>query len=87
MKKSRKCGSLLESLSEYVDGELGDALCEEIERHMADCDNCRIVVDTFKKTISLYQETSAKTTIPMGVRERLFHRLDLDDFTQQENSL
>ena len=84
MKKSHKCGSLLESLSDYVDGELGDALCEEIERHMADCDNCRIVVDTFKKTISLYQETSKKTIIPMGVRERLFHRLDLDDFIQQE---
>ena len=86
MKKSHNCGSLLESLSDYVDGELGDALCEEIEKHMADCNNCRIVVDTFKKTISLYQETSEKTTIPMGVRERLFHRLDLDDFIQHKNS-
>ncbi len=86
MKKSHNCGSLLESVSDYVDGELGNALCEEIERHMADCNNCRIVVDTFKKTISLYQETSKKTTIPIGVRERLFHRLDLDDFIQQENS-
>jgi len=85
MKKTHNCGSLLDSLSDYVDGELEDAICEEIERHMADCTNCRIVVDTFKKTISLYQETTEKTTIPMGVRERLFHRLELDDFIQKEN--
>ena len=84
MKKDLNCGAFLESLSEYVDGVLGDALCKEIEGHIADCDDCRIVVDTLKKTIYLYHETSAKTTIPIDVRERLFHRLNLDDFIQKE---
>lgn len=84
MKKDLNCGALLESLSEYVDGVLGDALCKEIETHIADCDDCRIVVDTLKKTIYLYHETSVKARIPMDVRERLFHRLNLDDFIQKE---
>ncbi len=83
MKNEIRCGEFLESLSDYVDGVLGDALCKEIESHMTDCENCRIVVDTLKKTIYLYQETSVKAEIPMGVRERLFHRLDLDDFIQK----
>jgi len=87
MKKDINCGALLESLSEYVDGILGDALCKEIEGHIADCDDCQIVVDTLKKTIYLYHETSAKTVIPLSVRERLFRCLDLDDFTQKGSSI
>ncbi len=83
MKKHLNCGALLESLSEYVDGVLGDALCEEIESHVAACNDCRVVVDTLKKTIYLYHETSEKTVIPLDVRERLFHRLNLDDFIEE----
>jgi anti-sigma factor RsiW len=79
----KHCESLLGSLSDYVDGTARAELCREIERHLADCDNCRIVVDTLKKTVSLYQTTSA-TEIPADVRERLFIRLDLDDFLKQD---
>ncbi|MCP4139959.1 MAG: zf-HC2 domain-containing protein [Chloroflexi bacterium] len=87
MKKHLNCGALLESLSEYVDGVLGDALCAEIESHVADCDDCRVVVDTLKKTIYLYHETSEKTEIPIDVRTRLFHRLNLDDFIQEKKQV
>ena len=84
MKEHLNCGALLESLSEYVDGVLGDALCKEIESHIADCDDCRVVVDTLKKTIYLYHKTSEETQIPIDVRERLFHRLDLGNFIQKK---
>ena len=87
MKEEVNCGEFLESLSDYVDGILGDALCKEIETQMADCEDCRIIVDTLKKTIYLYHESAAKTTIPLSVRERLFRSLDLDDFIQKENLL
>lgn len=76
------CHHLLSSLSEYVDGTLDDSICVEIERHVADCENCRIVLDTLRKTISLYQTTSQQAGVPEGVRERLFHRLSLDDFVR-----
>lgn len=81
MKNHLNCGAFLEEISDYVDGVLGEALCAEIERHIAACDDCRVVVDTLKKTIYLYHETSsAKTEIPTDVRERLLHRLNLEDF-------
>ena len=81
MKNNLNCGAFLEEISDYVDGVAGEALCAEIEQHMAGCDDCRIVVDTLKKTIYLYHETSSvKTVIPTDVRERLFHRLNLEDF-------
>ena len=47
------CESLLGFLSDYVDGELGAELCREIEKHIAECEDCRIVVDTTRKTIDL----------------------------------
>ena len=76
-----KCQSLLGNLSDYVDGELNPELCEEIEKHIAECQNCHIVVDTLRRTISLYHEMAAeRAEIPGVVRERLFRTLNLDDY-------
>jgi hypothetical protein len=74
------CRALLSSLSDFVDGLLEDELCDEIERHMGECENCRIVIDTLRKTISLYQATSVRPELPENVRDRLYHRLDLSEF-------
>jgi len=76
-----KCRSLLGFLSDYVDGSLGEELCEEIERHVAECQNCHVVVDTLRKTISLYHEFAAEAgEVPGVVRERLFRTLNLDEY-------
>jgi anti-sigma factor RsiW len=79
-----KCRSLLGSLSDFVDGTLGEELCAEIERHVAECQNCHVVVDTLRKTISLYHESAVETgEVPGVVRERLFRTLNLDDYIQR----
>jgi anti-sigma factor RsiW len=76
-----KCRSLLDAMSDFVDGTLEEELCEEIERHIAECQNCRVVADTLRKTISLYHESSAEGgEVPVVVRERLFRTLNLDDY-------
>jgi hypothetical protein len=76
-----KCRALLGSLSEYIDGSLGNELCEEIDRHIAECQNCHIVVDTLRKTISLYHDSASETgEVPGVVRERLFRTLNLNDY-------
>jgi predicted anti-sigma-YlaC factor YlaD len=80
MHRHEECRQLLGSLSDYIDGDLEQVLCDEIEQHMGECDNCRIVIDTLRKTIELYQITSSPPTVPEDVRKRLFHRLDLDEF-------
>lgn len=80
------CSHLLGSLSEYVDGTLGEQFCAEIERHITDCDDCRVVINTLEKTVYLYH-TSAKLeppNVPEDVKERLYKRLNLDDFLNQE---
>jgi anti-sigma factor RsiW len=76
-----KCHALLGSLSDYVDGLLSEELCEEINHHIAGCQDCHIVVDTLRKTISLYQDSAAETCeCPGAVRERLFRTLNLSDY-------
>lgn len=77
--KDKNCKSLLGSLSDYVDGSAQDEICRELERHLSGCENCRIVVDTLKKTVYLYR-SNTDTDLPVDVRERLFKRLSLDDF-------
>ncbi len=74
-----KCQHLLENMSNYLDGEVSAELCAEIERHLAGCDDCRVVVDTLRKTISLYQELPQQEFSPEA-RLRLYKSLDLSEF-------
>jgi anti-sigma factor (TIGR02949 family) len=70
------CSELLEHLNDYVDGELSASLCAELEVHLAECPNCRVMVDTVRKTITLYHAQAAKA-LPSDVEERLYKVLKL----------
>lgn len=76
----RSCHKLLAALGDFVDGTIDPELCADLERHMENCERCRVVVDTLRKTVELYQETAADTQMPSDVRERLYARLNLEDY-------
>lgn len=67
---------MLGSLSDYIDGELEAELCAEIEQHVAECVNCRIVIDTLKRTVTLYHDHGHEP-LPEDVKQRLLTALDL----------
>jgi anti-sigma factor (TIGR02949 family) len=75
-----KCSNLLGNLSDYIDGELQAELCMQIEEHMKTCENCRVVVNTLKKTVELYEKCSEDAELPGEVKERLFAKLELQDY-------
>lgn len=75
--KHTHCGEMLGALSDYIDGELEERLCAEIEAHMRDCPDCKVMVDTFRKTIVLYR-THGQVEVPTDVQSRLYAVLDLD---------
>lgn len=75
-----QCQEMLSTLCDYVDGDLSAELCADLERHMQECQRCRVVVNTLKKTIELYQETAEDSEMPEEVRERLYLKLDLDKY-------
>jgi predicted anti-sigma-YlaC factor YlaD len=73
-----RCQELLGQLNDYVDGKLAAELCRDLELHLADCPDCRVVFDTLAKTITLYHtldETPA--ALPADVEARLLRRLNL----------
>ena len=74
------CKDMLGNLSDYIDGELEAELCAEIEAHVADCTNCRIVVDTLRRTVTLYHEHGHEP-LPEDVKSRLLAALNLDQPT------
>jgi anti-sigma factor RsiW len=74
---SQSCRDHLGALSDYVDGDLQPELCAEIERHLAECGNCRVVVDTLRKTVMLYQ-TYGHEEVPEDAKARLFAVLEIE---------
>lgn len=74
------CQDLLASLSDYIDGALEDSLCQELERHLSECKNCRVVLDTTTKVVYLYRQDAQQETLPQGVQDRLFSALNLRDY-------
>jgi len=80
---SLHCKQLLENLSDYIDGTTQAELCVEIEKHLKECKNCRIVVDTLRRTIELYEKSDSEDQeLPTDVRDRLFRKLNLNDLVK-----
>ena len=72
------CRSIVKELSNYLDEALDTNLKDSIEKHLEHCDDCRLVVDTTKKTIQIYCN-SEPAPLPedtkLRLREALVKRL------------
>lgn len=72
------CAQLESQLSDYLDGEARAEICRAIEAHLAECNDCRLVIDTLKKTIALYRAAPCDE-VPRDMHARLVRVLNLDD--------
>jgi len=68
------CKGLIREISAYLDGEVGPELLGDIVRHLERCKDCRLIVDTTRKTIEIYY-SSEPLPLPNDVRERLHQAL------------
>lgn len=66
----KKCAEYVTDLNDYLDGEISPELCEELERHIGRCENCRIMVDTLRKTVILCRE-GRKEKLPESLQQKL----------------
>ena len=73
-----KCREMLGQFSDYIDGELEAGLCAKIEAHLAGCPDCQMMIDTMRKTITLYH-AQAKAELPSDVEKRLYKVLNLEE--------
>lgn len=67
---ARNCADYIGELNDYLDGEVSTELCEELERHIGQCADCRIMVDTLKQTVTLCRE-GRREQLPAALQGQL----------------
>lgn len=83
MNRYMLCEEVLANISDYVDGDLAKDLCAKIELHMGECNNCRVVVDTMRRTVEIVQLSDEGEDLPTDIHQRLLARLQLPDPDQK----
>ena len=49
--RQRRCKEMFAELSNYLDDELDDSLCEELEKHLEGCEPCKAFLSSLEKSI------------------------------------
>lgn len=55
-----ECIKMFARLSEYIDNELDEITCRNIEKHMADCSPCQVCLATLKRTVAFCRNMEQK---------------------------
>ena len=61
---------MFKRLSEYLDNELDEVTCKEIEHHVKQCVPCFSCLQTLKRTVDLCKQTANKP-VPRAFSEKL----------------
>ena len=69
------CKELFAELSEYLDGTVQEDVRRHLDKHVAECPNCWVVVDTTKKTLQIYKGMDPQP-LPEELHSRLMKALD-----------
>ena len=72
---SLRCRELFARLSEYLDGDLDEALCSETETHLEDCPPCRDFLESLRRTVALLDRLPAEP-VPEDVRREVRESLE-----------
>ncbi len=68
------CKGVVREISNYIDGELDAAMKQEIEKHLDDCSDCKMVIDQTKMTVDVFCDEKP-VELPADVRARLHEAL------------
>ena len=68
------CKEFLTDLSDFLDEDIEPALRAQLDKHLTECSNCWVVVDTCKKTMRVYKGMEPQS-IPNEVEARLMDAL------------
>jgi len=64
------CKAMFAELSDYLDEQLDDSLCEELERHMTGCEPCQAFVATLEATIEQCRRSAVDGPPPEAAKLR-----------------
>lgn len=64
------CKDFLSELSEYLDESLDSELRSNLQKHVNECPNCWVILDTTQRTIKVYKRGEPQS-IPQDIHNRL----------------
>jgi anti-sigma factor RsiW len=72
-----QCLELVDSLTDYLDGEMNEGQRRRVEQHLATCEGCRAALDQFQTVIGLAGRLTPAdgAHIDARVRDRLIATL------------
>ncbi|MCC6862114.1 MAG: zf-HC2 domain-containing protein [Bryobacterales bacterium] len=73
-KHGPECKEVFALLSQYLDHELPEADCAEIDRHMAGCEPCIAFLNSLRRTVELchgYAPVEQPAPLDAAVKQRL----------------
>jgi anti-sigma factor RsiW len=73
------CTQLYERLTDLEDGALPADVCEEVNRHLAECQDCQLVRQDLQDLARLCRDSSGATTMPEELRGRILQMLASPD--------
>jgi len=81
-----RCQELFARLSEFIDEELPEGICSEIEAHLSDCEPCQAFLRTLRKTVEICQQLP-QDSLPEEARRELRETLqaELADWKQKRS--
>jgi anti-sigma factor RsiW len=68
------CKGVIRELNSYLDGELSAAAKQDLEEHLEDCTDCKLIVNQTKLTVDIFCD-SQHVELPQDVRDRLHEAL------------
>jgi hypothetical protein len=73
------CAQLYDRLTDLEDGALPADICEEVNRHLAECTDCTLVRQDLQDLARLCRESSGPTAMPEELRGRIAQMLASPD--------
>lgn len=69
------CKQFLQELNDFLDPSIDPDTKLHLERHVNECPNCFVILDTTKKTLAVYKGCEPQA-VPEGIRVRLWAAIE-----------
>jgi predicted anti-sigma-YlaC factor YlaD len=79
--KSPLYKAVYKQICDFMGEDLDAPVCKEVAEHLENCPNCKVYLDTVKKTVTICQETEKDKEMPRDIKNRLFKVLNIDDLS------
>jgi anti-sigma factor (TIGR02949 family) len=68
------CKEFLQELNDYLDPDVAEDVKQRLRKHVNECPNCFVIVDTTQKTMQVYRGMEPQK-VPSDVQSRLMEAL------------